>query len=220
MNIPGLVKRVEEMAPILWGFLKAFTQSPYCPGNQEREGTRSVPGTLLLISASLAHLYTPRKCNALQSLLGIHLHSMGVKRTTLDLLAGLGVILNYSTIMNYGAVLAGKGVARLKELAQTLPDELVVVWDNFDYNQTVRHQTLRDPSKHVCATTGKLCIGHCIPSGGLTKSMLHLEIPLTVDNIYSAPGNHFDDTNIQCQRFWIAEAIRYTHQAAVDQGWE
>jgi len=26
MNISGLLKRVEETAPILWGFLKAFTQ--------------------------------------------------------------------------------------------------------------------------------------------------------------------------------------------------
>jgi hypothetical protein len=92
----------------------------------------------------------------------------------------------------------------------------VVCWDNFDYNQTVRHQTLRDPSKHVCATTGKLSIGHYIPKGGLKRSMFRPEIPLSTKDVYDAPGTQIDDISIQCQRFWIAEAIRYTHKTAVD----
>lgn len=89
-------------------------------------------------------------------------------------------------------------------------------WDNFDYNQTVRHQTIRDPSEHISATTGKLCIGQNIPIGGLLRSMFHPEFTLTPHDIYMAPGNQDDEILHQCQRHWIAEAIRYTHKEAVE----
>lgn len=67
----------------------------------------------------------------------------------------------------------------IASLAQTHRNELVVCWDNFDYNQGVRHQTLDELSKHVSATTGKLCICRGIPAGGLQRSMLHLDVKLT-----------------------------------------
>lgn len=39
---------------------------------------------------------------------------------------------------------------------------------------------------------------------------------LTYHDIHNAPGNKSDDINKQCQRYWIAEAIRYTHKNAVE----
>jgi uncharacterized protein DUF6589 len=91
-----------------------------------------------------------------------------------------------------------------------------VSWDNFDYSQTVRHQTLRDPSEHISATTGKLCIGHSVPSGGLLRSMFHPEFVLHHSHITTAPGNQDDDIQLRCQQHWIAEAIRYTHRKGVE----
>jgi hypothetical protein len=104
----------------------------------------------------------------------------------------------------------------IANLAQTHRNELVVCWDNFDYNQGVRHQTLDEPSKHVSATTGKLCIGRSIPAGGLQRSMLHLDVKLTSLDIWNANGNKEDEILYNCQRYWIAEAIRYTHRTAVE----
>jgi hypothetical protein len=104
----------------------------------------------------------------------------------------------------------------LKSLVQTFLHKIILVYDNFDYNQGVRHQTLRDPAKHICATTGKLCIGQHIPDSGLLSSMFHPETLLTVDDVYLAPGNDAKDINQECQRFWIAEAIRYIHRDAVE----
>lgn len=47
--------------------------------------------------------------------------------------------------------------------------------------------------------------------------MFRPEIPLSVDDVYLAPGTDTDDhVNRQCQRFWIAEAIRYIHREAVE----
>jgi hypothetical protein len=68
----------------------------------------------------------------------------------------------------------------------------------------------------MSATTGILCIGHHIPDGGLSKDMLRLEVPLDQHDVYIADGNQRDEIAIQCQTFWIAEAIRYTHQRAVE----
>lgn len=101
-------------------------------------------------------------------------------------------------------------------LAQINRDKITICYDNFDYSEDVRHQTLRDPAKHVSATTGKLCIGHYMPPGGLRSSMLHPRVPLDPCDILQAAGNEDDTILHACQRHWIAEAIRYTHRTAVE----
>ena len=90
-----------------------------------------------------------------------------------------------------------------------------IAWDNFDYEKTVHHQSLRKQAKHVSATNGKLCIANYMPNGGLKSSMFRPDVLLTVHDIYDGPGNRFDDISIQCQRHFVAEAIRSTHKKAV-----
>lgn len=46
--------------------------------------------------------------------------------------------------------------------------------------------------------------------------MLRPEVALDPCDIYLAPGNQDDEILRGCQRFWIAEAIRYTHREAVE----
>lgn len=111
IDIPGLAKRIEETAPVLSEFIKAFTKSPHLQ-NQERTITRAISGASVIISMTLAHLYTPQRCNSFQYLLGIYLQSMGVKRATINVLAGLGIIPDYKTILRNMTELAGKGMAR------------------------------------------------------------------------------------------------------------
>jgi hypothetical protein len=49
----------------------------------------------------LAHLKAPWKNGSFHTILGIHLHSMGVKRRVIDLLASLGVTVTYPTILSH-----------------------------------------------------------------------------------------------------------------------
>src|ERR1700722_10641407 len=105
---------------------------------------------------------------------------------------------------------------QLKATAQQFLGRHIICWDNFDYNQSVRHQALRDVSTHICATTGKLCIGQTMPTQGLCRSMFHPEVPLQRQDIYSAPPNLADSILHDCQRYHIAEAIRYCHRDAVE----
>jgi hypothetical protein len=46
--------------------------------------------------------------------------------------------------------------------------------------------------------------------------MLHLEAALDPCYIFMATGNQDDEILRGCQRYWIAEAIRYTHREAVE----
>lgn len=93
---------------------------------------------------------------------------------------------------------------------------MIISWDNFDYNQNVRHQTLRERNKHMSATTGIFSLGHYIPDNGLSADMLNTTVPLHQHDVYNAAGNQGDEITMQCWRFWVAEAIRYTHRQAVD----
>jgi len=58
----------------------------------------TLKGSTVMICSILAYGRTPRKCSNLPMLLGLHLHSMGVKRRTINVLAGLGVTSSYRAI--------------------------------------------------------------------------------------------------------------------------
>lgn len=47
--------------------------------------------------------------------------------------------------------------------------------------------------------------------------MLRLEVALDPCGIFLAAGNQDDEILRGCQRYWIAEAIRYTHREAVEE---
>jgi hypothetical protein len=55
-----------------------------------------------------------------------------------------------------------------------------------------------------------------MPTRGLRQSMLRPMVALQPWDIFQAAGNTEDEILHACQRYWIAEAIRYTHCAAVE----
>src|SRR5579871_4146964 len=55
-------------------------------------------GNLVMICSILAHTRTPILSNNLPMLLGLHLHSMVVKRRTINVLAGLGITSSYWSV--------------------------------------------------------------------------------------------------------------------------
>jgi hypothetical protein len=92
LNISGLADRAKELAPGLWRFMQDVIEPPSA-GNH-------VNGDLFMICMIFAPK-APSKHNSFHMLLGIHLHSMGVKRRTINLLAGLGITVSYQTIITY-----------------------------------------------------------------------------------------------------------------------
>ena len=55
-------------------------------------------GSMVMICSILAHACAPILFNNLPMLLGLHLHSMGVKRRTINVLAGLGITSSYKSV--------------------------------------------------------------------------------------------------------------------------
>jgi hypothetical protein len=96
LDIPSLMERVREVAPELWQLLCGIMKPQ--DSRSPRDPAIANQGEILMISAILAHARTPIISNNLQSLIGIHLHSMGVKRRSLSVLAGLGIATSYWTI--------------------------------------------------------------------------------------------------------------------------
>ena len=95
LDIPALAERVQKAAPELWALLASLMEPPRTTSNRDA-GT--LKGSTVMICSILAYGRTPRKCNNLPMLLGLHLHSMGVKRRTINVLAGLGVSSSYRAV--------------------------------------------------------------------------------------------------------------------------
>jgi len=107
LDIPALAERVQKAAPELWGLLAGLMEPQRATSNRDTLTTHK--GSMVMICSILAHGRAPIKCNNLPMLLGIHLHSMGVKRRTINVLAGLGVISSYRAINSRYAELADIG---------------------------------------------------------------------------------------------------------------
>ena len=84
-----------------------------------------------------------------------------------------------------------------------------VVYDNFDYREGVKHQLISHHAEMRSVTTGKVFIGTDIPPGGLRKSMLHREVPLTIMDLVRSPAAvSYDETAAKIDTYFIARAIR------------
>src|SRR5438876_4872226 len=84
----------------------------------------------------------------------------------------------------------------------------LVVYDNFEFQENVKHQVIGDHGAMRSVTTGKLIIGIDIPKGGLKQSMLDESVGLTIDDVFGAPGLHEDKLQIDIPTYFITEAIR------------
>jgi hypothetical protein len=90
------------------------------------------------------------------------------------------------------------------------------MYDNFDYREGVKHQLISNHTEMRSVTTGKVFRGADIPSGGLKKSMLHREVPLTIEDLLYSPGTAvYDQTTVSIDTYVIAEAIRAAYPESV-----
>ncbi len=96
LDIPALAKRVQKAAPELWELLGAFMEPQ--DARSRRDTFAEYQGSMVMICSILAHSRAPKTSNNLPMLLGLHLHSMGVKRRTISVLAGLGITSSYWSV--------------------------------------------------------------------------------------------------------------------------
>jgi hypothetical protein len=97
LGIAHLIDEAKKALPGLWRFLETIIGShPTSDQSSQR-----LDGALLMICEILAHSDSPRKSNAFHRLMGIYLHSMGVKSRVINTLAGLGIGVSYETVRRH-----------------------------------------------------------------------------------------------------------------------
>jgi hypothetical protein len=96
LDIPRMASRVQAAAPQLWALLVSIMTQQH---PSARNTSQEYQGSIFMICSILASTFAPRTYDKFPVLLGLHLHSMGVKRRTINLLYGLGIVSNYMTIM-------------------------------------------------------------------------------------------------------------------------
>ena len=116
LNISGLASRAKELAPGLWHFMQDVIRSSSADDSNVKKG---IDSHLFMICMILAHLKAPSKNGSFHTMLGIHLHSMGVKRRAIDLLASLGITVTYPTIIRHSNTIAN--IAAVSQRPYTKP---------------------------------------------------------------------------------------------------
>jgi hypothetical protein len=106
LDIPALAERIQKAAPELWQLLAGLMEQQHA---SHRDTLTEYQGSMVMVCSILAQARAPRKCNNLPMLLGLHLHSMGLKRRSLNVLAGLGVTSSYWAINTRRGELADIG---------------------------------------------------------------------------------------------------------------
>jgi hypothetical protein len=100
LDLPRMTTKTRETAPSFWQFLNRLATTRQHRG-QNHQTTKTFGGEFVTICAIIAHYRASQTSNNFQILLGMHLHSMGVKRRVISLLHGLGLTMSYTTTIEY-----------------------------------------------------------------------------------------------------------------------
>ena len=90
------------------------------------------------------------------------------------------------------------------------------MYDYFDYRKGLKHQLISNHTEMRSVITGEVLRGIDIPSGGLKNSMLHGEVPLTIENLLYSPGvAEYHETAANIDTSFIAEVIQTAYSESV-----
>ncbi|KAG1846699.1 hypothetical protein C8R48DRAFT_750575 [Suillus tomentosus] len=117
-KLEDMARDMQSLAPELWGML----------GDVLSASGQTTEKKVVLISIMLQS--SNQKCNALQSIYGIFLHSCNTPQRVIHALARMGISTSPATILNAIRSLSHESITRIQAMGQTL---LVgYVYDNFD----------------------------------------------------------------------------------------
>ncbi|KAH7308926.1 hypothetical protein B0I35DRAFT_482679 [Stachybotrys elegans] len=200
MQFEDTSKQVATRAPLLFGLLNGLM----APKTERKDRPPRDPAKfnhrIAIITSILCYSRASEGSSKFPRVFGAFLHSNGVKRRVLDLLHQLGLCEGtQGTVRRYGQQL-----------------DACVVYDNFDYREGIKHQLISNHAEMRSVTTGKVFRGADIPTGGLKRSMLHREVPLTIEDLLYSPGTAiYDETAAKIDTYFIAEAIRAAYPKSV-----
>lgn len=167
-NLEGLGTQLEEKAPRLSNLLFDLC----CPPRADLP--QNFLPRLVLISSILCFTMQRQKCDNLPTLLGMFLVGAGLKERGANVLNTLGVSKSFRKVRD-----AEGGIAEIMEkevgTLGRLPNA-IISWDNFEYQEGTRTETIGDHRRFRSITTALLIPGQHIPKEGLKRSMWRPQI--------------------------------------------
>ena len=90
------------------------------------------------------------------------------------------------------------------------------MYDNFEFQENIKHQIISEQLELRFMTTGKVIRGVDIPEGGLKQVMLNQSVSLKAKNIIDNNQGLFEDEiQVQLSTYFITEAINSVYLDAV-----
>ncbi|KAH7112393.1 hypothetical protein EDB81DRAFT_827897, partial [Dactylonectria macrodidyma] len=214
LQFEDMSKQVTTRAPLLFGLLNGLM----APKTERKDRPPRDPvkfnRRIAIITSILCYSRASEGSNKFPRVFGAFLHSNGVKRRVLDLLHQFGLCEGYKGVHRHLESVAEQAKGTVRRYGQQL--DACVVYDNFDYREGIKHQLISNHAEMRSVTTGKVFRGADIPTGGLKRSMLHREVPLTIEDLLYSPGAAiYDESAAKIDTYFIAEAIRSAYPKSV-----
>ncbi|KJK86218.1 hypothetical protein H633G_09939 [Metarhizium anisopliae BRIP 53284] len=208
MQFGRMFEQVQTRAPLLCGLLNGLMAPKKERNDRPPRDPSKFNHRAAVITSILCYSRASEGSNKFPRVFGAFLYSNGVKRRVLDLLHQLGLCEGYKGVHKH------LETGTVRRYGQQL--DACVEYDNFDYREGVKHQLISNHAEMRSVTTGKVFRGADIPPGGLRKSMLHREVPLTIEDLLYSPGAAiYDETAAEIDCYFIAEAIRTAYPSSV-----
>ena len=199
LNLSHIHQDIKRLAPRLLSLLQSLTAPIRQRTDQADRQSESLEGCFVILFSILCFTRRRNTCSNLPKLFGLYFQFMGVKRRVLQVLAGMGICETYHTINKLNESIAANGLNHLATAGS--PPDAIIVYDNFDYYEQVRHQHVGDHGDLKSVTSGKVIYGRHLPLTGLRQDMLHEEVLLRLKDVLMAAGNSYDDIQKQVRVF-------------------
>ena len=161
----------------------------------DKESNESTKGAIIIILSIVCYCQQKKVANGLQARLGLYFHCNGVKTSVIEVLNKCGLSVARGTIQEMIRQTAVEGQKEIKSIGRD--PNAVVVYDNLEQMQGVRHQRLEHNSKMISITTGLVIQGIRIPINGLKTTMLDYKRKLLTSDCIFSPGLDTDDPDMK-----------------------
>ncbi|KAL9594964.1 MAG: hypothetical protein Q9179_005170 [Wetmoreana sp. 5 TL-2023] len=151
LDMNQVVDISEKQAPMLLHILRGIM----APELQRLHQRQTEPFTrFVAILSVLCFSQRQNTSTGFQTLLGLYLHSKGVKRRQLELLGQFGLSVSYHTVLNIIKKQSEQAATQVTALGQS--DASVTAYDNFEQMEGVKEQRLDHQGAFHSVTTGQV----------------------------------------------------------------
>jgi uncharacterized protein DUF6589 len=214
IELSSLPSRIRDAAPKFSNLLSILCANKIC-----HEDPIPVPhGTLVMITSMILHSCRPRSGNMFSRMLGLHLSNTGCTRRAITLLNKLGVTESYQTLLDAKKDLAEYHQEQLKGIGQRR--DIIFAWDNFDWQERVRHQSVGHTHRMHSVTTARVIVARDVPKEGLSQKDFTHDGKFELDDFTEAPGIIEDDLSIDISRHLIVKSIYALFPNSTKEFWE